>query len=74
LDNTSENDPSQIKRLQLLIKKISFKAFFDNLIAFNHLKYSNNHLLIDFSVKIYIKFDTCYIQVVLSPLIYKLKP
>ncbi|CAD8170466.1 unnamed protein product [Paramecium pentaurelia] len=74
LENTYENDPCQIKRLQLLTKKISFKAFFDNLIAFIHLKYTNNHLLIDFSLKIYIKFDTCYIQVVLSPLIYKLKP
>ncbi|CAD8131632.1 unnamed protein product [Paramecium pentaurelia] len=74
LDNNIESEPSQIKRLQLLTKKISFKVFFDNLIAYNHLKYSNNHSLIDFSLKIYIKFDTCYLQVVLSPLIYKLKP
>ncbi|CAK76839.1 unnamed protein product (macronuclear) [Paramecium tetraurelia] len=74
LENNIQSEPSQIKRLQLLTKKISFKAFFDNLIAYNHLKYSNYRQLIDFSLKVYIKFDSCYMQVVLSPLIYKLKP
>ncbi|CAD8092124.1 unnamed protein product [Paramecium sonneborni] len=74
LDNHNESDPSQIKRLQLLTKKMQFKSFFDNLIAFNHLKFSNNHSSIDFSLKIYIKFESCYLQVVLSPLIYKQKP
>ncbi|CAD8086862.1 unnamed protein product [Paramecium sonneborni] len=74
LNNQIESDPSQIKRLQLLTKKISFKAFFDNLIAFNHLKFLNNHSSIDFSLKIYIKFETCYLSVVLSPILYKQKP
>ncbi|CAD8181199.1 unnamed protein product [Paramecium octaurelia] len=41
--------------------------------AFNHLKYSKTHSLVDFSIKTYIKYDTLNLQILLSPLVHKQK-
>ncbi|CAD8183295.1 unnamed protein product [Paramecium pentaurelia] len=41
--------------------------------AFNHLKYSKNHSMVDFSIKTYIKYDNLHLQIVLSPLVHKQK-
>ncbi|CAD8056499.1 unnamed protein product [Paramecium primaurelia] len=50
------------------------QTLIEHLLAFSHIKYNLTNFALDFSLKIYIKKDKLYTQVILNPVIISNKP
>ncbi|CAK78216.1 unnamed protein product (macronuclear) [Paramecium tetraurelia] len=70
-----ENIPSiEKKEVQLFYRKMQMKTLIEHLLAFSHIKFALIKQTLDFSLKIYLKKDKLYTQVILNPIVLANKP
>ncbi|CAD8077317.1 unnamed protein product [Paramecium sonneborni] len=62
------------KEIQLFCRKMQMKTLIEHLIAFSHIKFTMVKQSLDFSLKIYLKKDKLFTQVILNPIIISDKP
>ncbi|CAD8078054.1 unnamed protein product [Paramecium sonneborni] len=62
------------KEIQLFCQKMQMKTLIEHLLAFSHIKFAMIRQSLDFSLKIYLKKDKLYTQVILNPIIIANKP
>ncbi|CAD8175590.1 unnamed protein product [Paramecium octaurelia] len=62
------------KEIQFFCRKMQMQTLIEHLLAFSHIKYNLTNFALDFSLKIYMKKDKLYTQVILNPVIISSKP
>ncbi|CAD8164223.1 unnamed protein product [Paramecium octaurelia] len=62
------------KEVQLFYRKMQLKTLIEHLLAFSHIKFALIKQTLDFSLKIYLKKDKLYTQVILNPVVLANKP